>query len=49
LKKQNYPDGPGEKSHSHIIREIFLEEDKNSDGTISHKEFSGPKKYIGDL
>lgn len=49
LKKQNYPNGTGDKSHSSLIREIFLEEDKDNDGVISHKEFSGPKKYVEDL
>ena len=49
LKKEHYPNGPGDKSHTQIIKDIFNEEDKNNDGRISHEEFSGTKRYPEEL
>lgn len=32
-----------DESHNSMIADIFMHEDKDRDGFISHEEFSGPK------
>jgi hypothetical protein len=46
VKKQEADEGiqgSDEASHNALVADIFLHEDTDKDGFISHEEFSGPK------
>ncbi|EDO47498.1 predicted protein [Nematostella vectensis] len=44
LKEQGGMPSDDEASHDTIVSEIFQQEDKDKDGTISFDEFTGPKR-----
>ena len=49
-KRRNANPGvDGEPSIEGLVQEIFKTEDTDSDGVISHAEFSGPKKSRDEL
>jgi len=46
VRKQEADEGmpsTDESSHNALVADIFLHEDTDKDGFISHEEFSGPK------
>lgn len=46
IRKQEKDEGVAasdEASHNALVADIFLHEDNDKDGFISHSEFSGPK------
>lgn len=46
IRKQEEDQGldkTDDESHNAMIADIFLHEDKDKDGFISHEEFTGPK------
>ena len=43
LKNEGVRDIPGEGGLNVMLKEIFQEEDRDQDGFIDHKEFSGVK------
>lgn len=46
IRKQEEDEGVSsldETSHNALVADIFLHEDYDKDGYISHSEFSGPK------